>query len=152
MFIVNGYLMQYSPHSKNAGITGIVYVHRAVMSAVLGRPLGTNEFVHHIDGNRMNNAVENLELMTRAEHGRLHAMSRGGKVKLPHPCEVCGEKTVNEKYCCKECSSFSQRVVKRPDAVTLQQEIIETSWVGLGRKYGVTDNAVRKWARGYDIM
>jgi len=46
--------------------------HRIIMEALMGRKLGSNEVVHHIDENRLNNHPENLQMMTRAEHNRLH--------------------------------------------------------------------------------
>lgn len=53
--------------------TGWTFMHRAVMAAHLGRPsLGPDEIVHHIDGNRRNNDIANLELTTRAGHIAIH--------------------------------------------------------------------------------
>lgn len=46
--------------------------HRRVMETYIGRSLRSDEIVHHIDGDRHNNAIDNLKVMTRAEHGRLH--------------------------------------------------------------------------------
>lgn len=40
----------------------------------VGRKLNSNEVVHHIDGNKSNNDLSNLALMTRSEHARLHAI------------------------------------------------------------------------------
>jgi len=51
-------------------------VHRAVMEKKLGRPLTTDEIVHHIDGDRFNNKLENLELHTRSSHMSIHYTSR----------------------------------------------------------------------------
>lgn len=48
--------------------------HVVLMEAVIGRKLFSNECVHHIDHNKQNNSIENLQLMTRAEHSRLHAL------------------------------------------------------------------------------
>ena len=42
------------------------------MESILGRPLRPDEIVHHKDENKKNNAPENLQLMTRAEHFKHH--------------------------------------------------------------------------------
>jgi len=46
--------------------------HRIVMEQHLGRKLSSNEIVHHIDGNKTNNDISNLVLVTRAEHVNIH--------------------------------------------------------------------------------
>ncbi len=48
-------------------------VHDVVMEERIGRHLRKDEVVHHIDGNKLNNVLSNLALMTRSEHARLHA-------------------------------------------------------------------------------
>lgn len=47
-------------------------LHVVIMEAHIGRRLRSDEVVHHKDGNKHNNNLSNLELMTRAEHSRLH--------------------------------------------------------------------------------
>lgn len=48
---------------------GYVLEHRIVMARKLGRPLRTAETVHHIDGNQLNNAQENLQIR-HGKHGK----------------------------------------------------------------------------------
>lgn len=63
----DGYIEYTRGKNKNRG------VHVVVMEEHVGRRLRSDEVVHHIDGNRSNNSLCNLALMTRAEHSRLHA-------------------------------------------------------------------------------
>lgn len=49
-----------------------VDAHRYLMEAKLGRKLMPNEIVHHRDGDKHNNALDNLELTSRPEHVRIH--------------------------------------------------------------------------------
>lgn len=48
--------------------------HVVVMENIIGRRLHSNECVHHRNHIKTDNRPENLELMTRAEHSRLHAL------------------------------------------------------------------------------
>lgn len=54
------------------------------------------------------------------------------------------------KFCSQECSHMAQRQTTHPSAEQLGLEIKEFSWTALGKKYGVSDNAVRKWAKKYE--
>jgi hypothetical protein len=48
-------------------------VHVVLMEEKIGRRLYANECVHHINNMRDDNRIENLKLMTRSEHSKLHA-------------------------------------------------------------------------------
>lgn len=43
------------------------------MEKIIGRRLFANEVVHHKDENKLNNDINNLQLMTRSEHAAHHA-------------------------------------------------------------------------------
>lgn len=47
-------------------------------------------------------------------------------------------------------SSISQRRVERPTYEQLKQEIKELGYVGTGKKYGVSDNGIRRWVKTYE--
>jgi hypothetical protein len=51
----------------NANTKGVILEHRFVMSEHLGRALFTNENVHHINGDRKDNRIENLELWSEMQ-------------------------------------------------------------------------------------
>ena len=59
--------MVYQPNHPSAQKSGYVMEHRAVMSEYLGRDLLPTENVHHINGDRSDNRIENLELWSRTQ-------------------------------------------------------------------------------------
>ncbi len=69
--------------TRRIGKNGYVYIsygrleHRVVMEQYVGRQLLRTEHVHHRNGHRTDNRIENLELLNGREHIRRHGLGRG---------------------------------------------------------------------------
>ena len=72
----DGYVMVRMGVFKKNSTNAYKLQHRLVMEKVVGRELLRSEIVHHKNGNNGDNRIENLEIMTQAEHARLHGNTR----------------------------------------------------------------------------
>lgn len=67
-------------------------------------------------------------------------------------CE-CGNYKHNKAIQCKKCHFFKRRKVKeRPTKEILEDLINKYPYTKIGKMFGVSDNAIRKWCRGYKIF
>lgn len=67
-----GYVLVKLPDNPMANSAGYVHEHRLVMSLHIGRILTANEIVHHKNGIKNDNRIENLELTTQSIHTKMH--------------------------------------------------------------------------------
>lgn len=132
-----------------------------------GRPMGM--ILDHINGVRNDHRLENLRIVCPNCAATLdtHCGRKNWVEKAKRSCRRCGNLFVpgrpEQRYCSRECGTrwdrsrirgkpkpSARRVVKRPPRDQLLAEIETTSYCAVGRKYGVSDNAVRKWVRFYE--
>ena len=133
-----------------ANSIGRVWYHRHVASLREGRWVTSSEVVHHIDHDKLNNSLENLGIMSRSAHGKLHRPPEHHIV-----CAQCGcaaEGADKSKYCSPKCAQLASRRTPRPSKDELRELIDSSTWTAIGKHYGVSDNAVRKWARSYGLL
>lgn len=71
--------------------------------------------------------------------------------KHKYYCERCGKEIATHSRYCVECWHILDRKTERPDAITLAKMLLDTSFLQVGKSYGVSDNAVRKWCKQYDM-
>lgn len=75
-----------------------------------------------------------------------------GMLQPTGTCPICEIATYGTKYCSVECSRKGSRKVERPSKNELKLLLETESYSALGRKYNVSDNAVRKWAKTYGLF
>lgn len=77
------------------------------------------------------------------------------KEKKHNYCIDCGKEILLSSTRCPECSNkingLNKRKVERPSREELKQLIRTTSFLQIGKKYSVSDNAIRKWCDEYDL-
>ncbi len=138
-----------------------------------GRPMSM--ILDHINGVRDDHRLENLQMVCPNCAATLdtHCGRRNRIERAKRQCLRCREEFVpryaSQRYCSRRCGVRWDRAgltrkrpgrrgvpvaryrkVERPPYEKLLAEIAATSYLAVGRKYGVSDNAVRKWVRFYE--
>ena len=64
-----------------------------------------------------------------------------------YKCEDCGVKIYRTSKKCNNCTFILKRKVLRVDIDILLEDVKNLGYRGTGRKYGVSDNSIRKWIK-----
>src|SRR4051812_49693922 len=119
----------------------------------------------HINGVHDDHRLENLRILCPNCNATLDTHCGRHKTRKHHdrPCPTCRRvfrpSTGGQRYCSTSCAGRGERNrraqrarrrVPRPPYDQLLREIEALGYLGAGRKYGVSDNAIRKWRRAYE--
>jgi hypothetical protein len=121
------------------------------MSLILDHINGINDD-HRIDNLRIICANCGATLSTHCGKNRNLKTPFGKYIKenkKNHICK-CGKSIDKGALLCEKCSAINRRKVERPPLEQLLKEVKETSYCAVGRNYGVSDNAIRKWIKSYE--
>ncbi|HEY8466401.1 MAG TPA: HNH endonuclease [Solirubrobacterales bacterium] len=117
--------------------------------------------IDHINGVPNDNRLENLRILCPNCAATLDTHCGRKNRRLPRACEECGAeyrpRRADQRFCSRACgerharaASVAVRKVERPPYERLCREVEELGYSAVGRRYGVSDNAVRKWLRYYE--
>lgn len=85
-----GYIVIYAPNHPFCHKNKMVKEHRLVMEKHLGRYLTKKEIVHHINSIKDDNRIENLMLLSQAEHLKIkHPRQKYFNTEFQRMCNVC---------------------------------------------------------------
>lgn len=100
--------------------------------------------LHHKDNNHKNNNIQNLTILCPNCHAVHHQLDRD------YHNSISKEQSKVKEKIRKSQPKPHLRKVERPPYEQLKQEIEKTNYCAVGRKYGVSDNAIRKWIKFYE--
>lgn len=95
--------------------------HRHLMEQHLGRELTEDEVVHHKNGNKLDNRIENLEVMSKVDHAKLHNQIYPD-TKI---CRICGKEFTPNTFHRQRavvCSDECKRILNsRASSIPVEQ-------------------------------
>ena len=161
MAVINGYpILAWRAGMFQLPTRGQTYIyeHREVAARALGRTLNDEEYVHHEDEDRGNNAPANLYVFrTNGDHLRYHATNvrvdmGDGTWTSPAVAAVCacGRERDPKANLCGTCWAAARRS-GWPTADELRELVWSMPLSDVGERFGVTYAAVNKWCKALGV-
>jgi hypothetical protein len=143
----NGYQCFYDKDHPLATTDGRVAYHRHIASLNLGRWLTPDEHVHPINGDKEDNDISNLEVLTLSEHAKKH---HAKAYEVEATCIECGiifiKPKLVSKYCSTKCGNLNNIKNREITKKVLDYLIPTHSWVALGKLFNYSDKGIKKRA------
>lgn len=97
--------------------------------------------------------INNEELLSSFEEEKAQEISEKEKEnnKESNKCIDCGILISSHATRCAKCADIHRRAVPRPDRKELKEMIRTMPFTTIGKRFGVSDNAVRKWCDSYNL-
>lgn len=111
----------------------------------------------HINGNHFDNRIENLRILCPNCHSQTETFGTR-RFKKKKFCIDCGREIHRTSTRCYSCASKNNNIIRsayqnvvRPSKEELFELIKTKPFISIGKTYGVSDSAVRKWCRKHNL-
>lgn len=151
---------------KNRKGSKNLYVHRLVYRTFVG-VIPSDKEIDHIDNNKYNNSVDNLQLLTHSEN--ICKMKSVYGFKLKKRCKRCGSRVMlKDSVICSKCLPVDpktgkrkrtnaqrkqdlSKTIKKPNKDLLLYTILNNSLTKSSEIFGVSRPTIRRWCIYYDL-
>lgn len=163
----NGYILIYDPNHHRASTDGYVYEHVVVVENKIKRKLLDTEEVHHLNFKRDDNRIENLIVLSKMDHAKLHSWIKSNEIdnhliNNKKNCLKCNKEfvSINNDYCSAHCKRIGMKrkdpskneKIKLPDDKNEIEELMKNyNNSEIARMFSVTEAAVRKKIKKFNL-